>query len=135
MKDKFLEKMIRQSGGRVAPPGFTERVMKRTMASSSVHMESVSRLSWALSIIGVAAAIGIIFLLDLSFLEDLFSVQQWKNTDITAVGQQMVSFWNAVTETFQLSSISLVIVGSVIALLLLDRIFRSRAGNAQYMSF
>lgn len=134
--DKFLDKMVRQADRQKAPDDFTNKVMNRIEAETSSENEwSVSTLSWILSSAGLAVAVILIFVMDFSFVEGLFSFQNVNAIDIKSIGQQMVNFWQSLTETFKLTTTTLIILGTAAGLLLLDRVLRTRVKRPQHMAF
>ena len=126
-QDAFIRKLISQKGIEKAPDHFTDRVMSRIKANASLdNSPLLPRGAWIAIILGMAAAIVFIFMVDIPYIDHIFS-----STGIQKVSMNIFShgFFDTMISFFKglnLSSITWMIIAAAIGLIVIDRLLRKR---------
>ena len=132
--DDFIRKLLRKQGREEAPENFTEKVMSSIKNNPVIDdTPLLTTGTWIAIIVGVAAMIVVIFTVDFSFFDQIFST-----TDIQKVSVNIISagFINTMTTFFKglhLSSTTLVILATATGLVVIERLINRRSGSAKVL--
>lgn len=132
--DDFIRRIVREKGPEKAPDHFTEKVMRRINNNPIIDdTPLLTTGTWIAIILGVAAMIVVIFTVDFSFFDQIFST-----SDIQKVSMNVFSagFINSLTEFFKglhLTGTTLVILAAAAGLVLLERLLGKRFGSAKLL--
>ena len=125
--DEFIRKLVRKQGPEKAPDNFTEKVMGRIKTYPAIDdTPLLSTGTWIAIILGVAAMIVVIFTVDISFFDQIFST-----ADIQKVSMNIFSagFFNSIATFYKglhISSITVVIIAAAAGLVVIERLFHKR---------
>ncbi len=129
-KEEFLKELMKQGVVEKAPDGFTDKVMAAIEVENAVaKLQWWSRSGiwlWGSAIFGFACLVIMIFLIDFSFMGNIFE-------GIVLDGSRMSQFitifgsgFVAIFEDFNISSISISIAFAITALFVLDRLLHRK---------
>ncbi len=129
-KKDFFKELIKQSGIEKAPDGFTDKVMNALELEKapvkSKWWEQSGIWMWGSIIFGFACLVFMIFLIDFSFMGNIFNGFELDGTRVS----QFINFFGSgfvgIIEGFNVSSITLSIVVAIAALFTLDRLLRRK---------
>ena len=133
-QDAFIRKLISQKGSEKAPDQFTDRVMSRIKAMPSIdNSPLLSKGAWISIILGMAAVIVFIFMVDIPYIDQIFS-----STGIQKVSMNIFSrgFFDTMLSFFKglnLSSITWMIIAAAIGLVVIDRLLRKRFTETRFL--
>ena len=126
-QDEFIRKLISRKGVETTPADFTERVMgqiKTTPAADDSPL--LSKGSWIALILSMAAVITLIFIVDIPYIDMIFSSTGIQKVSMNIFSQgffdTMVSFFKGLN----LSSITWMTIAAATGLVVLDRLLRKR---------
>lgn len=113
-----------------APEGFADKVMFAIEAEAAPIKESGWSYSgwylWASLLAGVVGLVFIVFFVDFSFMESIFSGIELDGTRVSAFVSSMGNGFQKIYDSFSVSSLSITIIGAIIALFFIDRVFRRK---------
>ena len=130
--DQFFKDLFRQGGIDKAPEGFTDRVMKAIEAETDLVADEGSIFSrnnwwmWASIFIALGGLISVIFFVDFSFMGGIFNGIELDGSRIATFIQYLGDGLITTFEGFRVSSTSVIIVLSIVALVLADYFLRRR---------
>jgi hypothetical protein len=125
--DEFIRKMVRIHGMEKAPDGFTDKVMGRIKANPVIDDSPLlSTGTWIAIILGVAAMIVMIFIVDLSFFDQMFSMTGVEKASMSIFSAGFFNSMTAFFKSLHLSSISVVIISAASGLMVIERLLRKR---------
>ena len=125
--DEFIRKLVLKKGLEKAPDNFTDKVMGRINTSPLIDdTPLLSTGTWIAIILGVAAMIVVIFTVDFSFFDQIFST-----SDIQKVSMNVFSegFFNSIADfikSLHVSSVTVVIIAAAAGLVVLERLLHKR---------
>lgn len=132
--DEFIRKLIRKHGPEKAPDNFTEKVMSRIKNNSSIDdTPLLTTGTWIAIILGVAAMIVVIFTVDFSFFDQIFSTSDIQKVSIGIFSTGFINSFAAFIKGLHLSSTTLVILGAAAGLVVIERLLRRRFGSAKLL--
>jgi hypothetical protein len=123
-KDKFIEDILKKGGVEKPSTNFTRNVMEQVNPSTDTADDRLlGPWQWMLIGFSVVAAIVTLIVLDVSFLDPIFSFSL-NDLNLGLQGGNVVSYFNSIFENFQLSTITIMAVSAVLILLGIERLFR-----------
>jgi hypothetical protein len=132
--DEFIRKLVREQGPEKAPDSFTEKVMSRIKTNPIIDdTPLLTTGTWIAIIVGLAAMIVVIFTVDFSFFDHIFSTRDIQEVSIGIFSK---GFINSITSFFKglhLSSTTLVILAAVAGLVVIERLLNKRFGSAKVL--
>jgi len=132
--DDFIRKLIRKQGPEKAPDNFTEKVMSRIKNNSIIDdTPLLTTGTWIAIILGVAAMIVVIFTVDFSFFDQIFSASDIQKVSIGIFSTGFINSFTAFIKGLHLSSTTLVIFGAAAGLVVLERLLNKRFGSARLL--
>jgi hypothetical protein len=132
--DDFIRKLIRKQGPEKAPDNFTEKVMSRIKNNSIIDdTPLLTTGTWIAIILGVAAMIVVIFTVDFSFFDQIFSASDIQKVSIGIFSTGFINSFTAFIKGLHLSSTTLVIFGAAAGLVVIERLLRRRFGSAKLL--
>lgn len=126
-QDEFIRKLIRRKGAEKAPDQFTDLVMGKIQARPAPdNTPLLSTGTWILLIAGLAAAVTVIFLIDIPFFDNVFS-----STNIEKVSMNIFTngFFHTMSHFFKslnITSVTWMIIAAALGLVVLERLLRKR---------
>lgn len=132
--DEFIRKLVSKQGLEKAPENFTEKVMSRIKNNSSIDdTPLLTTGTWIAIILGVAAMIVVIFTVDFSFFDQIFSTSDIQKVSIGIFSTGFINSFAAFIKGLHLSSTTLVILGAAAGLVVIERLLRRRFGSAKLL--
>lgn len=123
-KDKFIEEMLSKGGKEKPSDAFTRNVMQKVNPElETADDRLLGPWQWALIGFSVVAAIVTLIVLDVSFLNRIFTFNL-NDLNLGLQGGSVVDYFNALFGNFHLSTITVMAVSAVLILLGLERLFR-----------
>jgi hypothetical protein len=123
-KDSFIRQMMHKKGTEKPSHGFTERVMQQVEPIDEVVKDRLlSPVHWISIGFAVVAAIVTIVVFDVSFFQGLFSFEL-SELSFSMNGDQLIRYFNALFEGWQMSTVSIMAFSAIFILLGLERLFR-----------
>lgn len=131
-KDGFFKSLFGHGEKERAPHGFADRVMQAIEAESLTEADERWSWSgwwlWGTIVFAIACLSVMVFYVDFSFMGSIFTGWEPDGSRISQFISNMGSSLGTAFESFSLSSISIIILVAVAALLLADRLLRRRPG-------
>ena len=132
-QDVFLN-AFRKQGPEKAPDNFTEKVMRRININPVIDDTPLLTMgTWIAIILGVAAMIVVIFTVDFSFFDQIFSTSDIQKVSIGIFSTGFINSFAAFIKGLHLSSTTLVILAAAAGLVVLERLLRGRFGSAKLL--
>jgi hypothetical protein len=129
-KDKYIEKLLKKGGTETAPADFTQKVMEQVDPEPDVASDRLfSPLQWGLVGLALVAAVVTLFLLDVSFLNNIFSFKITE-LNISLDGGKFVNWVNTLFESLKMSTVTFMALAAILILLGLERLLRHGFGRA-----
>lgn len=126
----FLKELIQRGGIEKAPDGFTDRVMNALESEEDLQASPWWSLSnlwfWASILLGVMALVSIVFFVDFSFMGGIFEGVKLDEAMIGQITAEIGRELLGMSEGFEISSISIIIIAALGALFILDRLLRRK---------
>ena len=118
-----------------APDNFTEKVMGRIKTTPVIDdTPLLSTGTWIAIILGVAAMIVVIFTVDFSFFDQIFSTSDIQKVSIDIFSTGFFNSFAAFIKGLHLSSTTLVILGAAAGLVVLERLLQKEVlGSAKLL--
>jgi hypothetical protein len=130
-QDKFIRELFHKKDTEKAPDHFTEKVMGRIASNPAIdNSPLLSTGSWIAIISGVAAIIIMVFLVDMPFLDRIFTSTGIQKVSMNFFSQGFINYLSGIFSSLNISSISGMIVMAVGGLLIIDRLLRRRYTGA-----
>lgn len=125
--DDILRKLMKETETFGAPAGFTQQVMQKIKLEESAADDYdiswiLSPRYWVMIGLGLGIAVAFIFSYDLPFITNIFELLEPSN--LGNFSGTFIQSYQAFLRDFQFSSSALIIIISVVALFLIDRILR-----------
>ncbi|MBP6872265.1 MAG: hypothetical protein KBC43_09680 [Bacteroidales bacterium] len=130
--DDLIRNLVRRKGIEKAPDHFTDKVMER-INSPALADDSplISRGTLLAIIVGVAAMIVVILTVDIPYFDNLFSSDRIQKISMNIFTD---GFFRTMASFFrEFSSITWVVIGAALGLVLIDRILRKRFSETKGM--
>lgn len=129
-EDSFLKELIQRGSIEEAPEGFTDRVMKAIEAETDPQASPWWSFGniwfWASIFFGVAALVSVVFFVDFSFMGGIFegiTIDEAFISQITGeIGRELLGM----SEGFEFSSVTIIIIAALGALFIIDKMFRRK---------
>lgn len=132
--DEFIRKLVRKQGPEKAPDNFTEKVMSRITQNHVIDdTPLLTTGTWIAIILGVAAMIVVIFTVDFSFFDQIFSTSDIQKVSIDIFSGAFIKSFTDFFKELNLSTTSMVILGAASGLVLLERLLNRRFGSAKVL--
>jgi hypothetical protein len=129
-EDSFLKELIQRGSIEKAPDGFTDKVMNALdTEKEQLALPWWSRSNlwfWSSIFMGVIALVSIVFFIDFSFMGGIFEGIKIDEVMISQVTNEIGRELLGMSEGFEVSSISFVILAAFGALFILDRLLRRK---------
>jgi len=130
-RDESIRKLLRQKGLEKAPDNFTEKVMSRIKVNPVIDdTPLLSTGTWIAIILGLAAMIVVIFMVDIPFFDRVFSSEGIQKVSMNLFSNGLVETMSSFFKELNLSSITWMIMAAVLGLVLIDRLLRKRFTQA-----
>ncbi len=126
-QDEFIRNLVRKQGTVKAPDNFTEKVMGRISAGRIIDdTPLLSRGTWIGIILGLAAVVTMIFMVDIPYIDQLFSASGIQKVSMNIFNEGFFSTMSSFFDRINISSITWMIIAAAVGLVVLDRILRKR---------
>jgi hypothetical protein len=126
-RDEFIRKLVGKTGLEKAPGDFTDKLMGRIKANPVIDdTPLLSAGTWIGIIAGLAAMIVMIFMLDMSFLDKMFSFSGIQQVSMNIFSKGFLNTMASFFSSLNISSTSLVILAAATGLVILERLLRKR---------
>jgi hypothetical protein len=133
-KDDFIRKLVRAKGPEKAPDHFTEKVMRRISNNPAIDdTPLLTTGTWIAIILGVAAMIVVIFTVDFSFFDQIFSTRDIQEVSIGIFSKGFIHSFTSFISSLHLSSTTLVIIAAAAGLVVIERLLNKRFGSANLL--
>lgn len=133
-KDDLIRKLVLQKGIDKAPDHFTEKVMGKIKSSPAADTTPLlSTGTWILLFAGLAAAITIIFLIDIPFFDNVFSSSNIEKVSMNIFTNGFFETMSSFFKSLNLTSITWMTIAAALGLVILDRILRKRFSETRIL--
>ena len=132
--DDFIRKLVRKQGREKAPENFTEKVMSSIKNNPVIDdTPLLTTGTWIAIIVGVAAMIVVIFTVDFSFFDQIFSTTDIQKVSVNIISAGFINTMSAFFKSLHLSSSTLVILAAATGLVVIERLINRRSGSAKVL--
>lgn len=132
--DDFIRKLVREQGLEKAPDNFTEKVMGRIKSTQRIDdTPLLTTGTWIAIILGVAAMIVVIFTVDFSFFDQIFSTKDIQQVSMGIFSGTFINSFISFFKELHLSATTLVILGAAAGLVVIERLLNKRFGSANLL--
>jgi hypothetical protein len=126
-KDEFIRKLVGKNGPDKAPGDFTDKLMGRIKANPVIDdTPLLSAGTWIGILAGLAAVIVMIFMLDMSFLDKMFSFSGIQQVSMNIFSDGFFKTMSAFFTGLNISSTTVVIIAAATGLIILERLLHKR---------
>lgn len=133
-KDDFIKKMMVRQGIEKAPEDFTQKVMLKVKAAGPVKEPPLlSPGGWLAIVLAVAAFITMIFVVDLPFLDSMFSSTGIRQFTAGFFSGDRVQAFFGIIRGFSLNQISLIILVAAACLVVIERLISRKFFEANLL--
>ena len=132
--DDFIRKLVRKQGPEKAPDNFTEKVMSRIKNNTIIDdTPLLTTGTWIAIILGVAAMIVVIFTVDFSFFDQIFSTKDIQQMSMDIFSGAFIKSFSTFFKELHVSTTTLVIMAAAAGFVIIERIFNRKTGAAKVM--
>jgi len=134
--DYFIRKLVKTSGVKEAPPGFTDKLMGKIAQEEAKSSKLVTAKTWLLIAAGFVVLVALVFFVDWSFIgldlrPESVDAQDYKK--IVPLFQGFIDSFSSIFSFFTNSSIPAIVVVGILTLLLVDRLLKKFAPHRTYL--
>ena len=130
IRDDFLKDLIKNSEIEKPSENFTNKVMGKIQSETiTIPAEDEPLLSkkyWLLIAAGFVSVLIILFVFDLSFINNLFTGISIEKIEITTITGNLVNSFRDIFSSIKISSISIVVIAAIASLFLLDKFLKRK---------
>ena len=133
-QDEFIRKLVRHKGFEKLPGNFTDKVMSRIKANPVIDdTPLLSTGTWISVILGVAAMIVMIFMVDMPFIDRMFSSTGIQKVSMNIFSEGFFNSMSAFIKGLNISSTTLVIIAAAVGLVVLERLLHRRFSDTRLL--
>jgi hypothetical protein len=129
-QEDIFNGLFESQGLEKAPDGFADGVMHAIEAEAAPEMSGRWSLEgwwlWGSLALGFAGLIAIVFMVDFSFMGSIFNGVELDGSRLSQFVSSMANGFQSMYEGFSASSLSITIIAAIVALFVIDRLFRRK---------
>ncbi len=130
IQDDFLKNLMKNSEIEKPSENFTNKVMEKIQSEiitiSTADEPLLSKKYWLLIASGFIAVLIILFVFDLSFINNLFTGISIENFEITTITGNLLNSFRNIFSSIKISSISIIVIAAISSLFLLDKFLKKK---------
>ena len=132
--DEFIRKLVRKQGLEKAPDNFTDKVMDRIKSNPLIDdTPLLSTGTWIAIILGLAALIVVIFMVDIPYFDQIFSATGIQKVSMNIFSDGFLKSMSSFIKGLHLSSVTVVIVAAAAGLVVLERLLHKRFSESRLL--